>query len=115
MTDATGHTPGKWTTRERQGGRIDVIHEYATPDRGPGEEVAGVAIVSWAGTAEQTDANARLIALAPEMETLLRGLWRAFTGTYSTRLAYLDATDALMMRIGTLLSSLDQEEVRGAS
>ena len=119
MTNSTGHTPGKWTTRERQGGRIDVIHEYTTPERGPGQEVAGVAIVSWAGTAEVTDANARLIALAPEMEALLHELVSQSDrvacpicgGSSSDKCADWCA----VRRAKALLSSLDQEKTHDAS
>ena len=71
----TEHTPGPWTVDDG----INVVHRYTTPERGPGYEVAGIAKVTYA--AARTEANAYLIAAAPDLLAALEAMLRS-TNTF---------------------------------
>lgn len=70
MNAQTKHTPGPWRVWiERDGGRIAILEVCETQDRGRHQHFASIAR-HW----PEAEANARLIAAAPELLGLLQEL-----------------------------------------
>lgn len=90
------HTPGPWTFDDKSGDAGGLVVWAANGDR--------VARVCWFGDQSETpwatEANARLIAAAPDLLRALRELCRTelFLGDHPQRLAAFDAARAAVAK-----------------
>ena len=86
------HTPGPWKIEERMGHAFDARLVIVAPD------VNRIAIISKNGGAADHDANARLIAAAPDLLEALQKLcdWHETNATWDkTKAAYYEAKQAI--------------------
>lgn len=79
------HTPGPWISPHKTNA-VTVRHPVVMSD------IGGVAIATWAGSEQQTDANARLIAASPDLYAVLKELQEsaAYWSEYDVPLGIVD-------------------------
>lgn len=96
MTEqTTPWTPGPWR-REPYTSRGELIEAVYAPDR---HDPNGVMMVGSAGSQPETEANARLIAAAPEMAELLEIWTHGDVSKWTERAEAFDRARALIARI----------------
>ena len=113
MTDETRHTPGPWEiVFEDLGDEESFVAPVGIrgADKFPVVDFDGGLATGSAAWAEATiEANARLIAAAPEMETLLRDLVEEWDAGLDTDDAFVVLQEAVS-RARLTISSIDQEK-----
>lgn len=98
------HTPGPWSVRNK-GGRESVISNPAGNEATNGTFIADCMVSSAYRTIEETKANAKLIAAAPELLEAARKMVEAFKDKQ-----FDDSSDPMRTAKWALLNAIEKAE-----